>query len=338
MDNIAGQLQATVKNLLQEEKVNLFLGYEQGTLPLRTRLRVVKKDSDAERLVWNALCLNSLATYLPPYFVKKRQLRKGETQTFPKVGIVAKGCDYRAIMLLTREYQILRDHVVIVGVPCRGMVDVQKMAVLTDYADVTGYTETEQGTITITLRAGQPMNIDREKVLADACQECVLPSPDGADVMLTGTPRKAASQRYTRVKQFEIQTAAERWQYVTQELSKCIRCNACRQACPTCYCKNCFADQTNPRWVGIGNRLADVMHFHFGRIMHQAGRCVECDACVRACPMGIDLRTLTLVMGRNVNELFDYVPGTSLTEVMPLLTYRTDEPQPFITEPNRLER
>ncbi len=82
----------------------------------------------------------------------------------------------------------------------------------------------------------------------------------------------------------------------------------------------------------MSNELTDVMAYHIGRIMHQAGRCVECDMCVRACPMDIDLRTFTQVMGRNIEEMFDYVPGFSLDEVSPLLTYGEDDDQSFITE------
>ena len=333
MESTANKLKHAVKDLFQENKVEIFLGYEQGTLPFRTRMAEIKRIDDADRLIWDSFCLNSLATYLPQYFTRKLFLRRGQVQTFPKVGVAAKGCDYRAIMLLAREHQIVRDHVIIVGIPCQGMVDLKKIAAALGGQDVSSYEEGADGTITVTLAAGQRETLKKEDVLAEACKECQFPAPEGADVLLAGAARKAAVQRYGRVKQFEAKTPEERRQYFEQEFAKCIRCNACRQACPTCYCKECFADQTRPRWVGIGNRLADVLFFHIGRIMHQAGRCVECDACVRACPMGIDLRTFTNVMGRNVEAMFDYLPGPSTTEISPLLTFQEEEDQSFITEP-----
>jgi ferredoxin len=222
---------------------------------------------------------------------------------------------------------------VIVGIPCQGMVDLKKIEAALGDEEAAGYEEESSGTITVTSISGKSVKLDKEEILEEACKECQFPSPDDADVLIEGLPRNVTSQRYSRVKQFEAKSFEERWQYFKDELSKCIRCNACRQACPTCYCKECFADQTRPRWVRIGNSLSDVMLFHIGRIMHQAGRCVECDSCVRACPMDIDLRTFTNVMTRDIEEMFDYIPGPSTEEVSPLLTFKEDDDQSFITEP-----
>ena len=75
------------------------------------------------------------------------------------------------------------------------------------------------------------------------------------------------------------------------------------------------------------------MLYHIGRIFHQAGRCVECDACVRACPMNIDLRTFTQKLVKDTGELFGYVAGMSFEELPPLCTFKEDDNQDFITEP-----
>jgi hypothetical protein len=53
--------------------------------------------------------LGNLAVYLPGM--------SGRT------GIVAKGCDTRSIVELIREKQVKREDLVILGVPCRGMID-----------------------------------------------------------------------------------------------------------------------------------------------------------------------------------------------------------------------
>ncbi|MCK7507395.1 MAG: 4Fe-4S binding protein [Desulfobacterales bacterium] len=57
---------------------------------------------------------------------------------------------------------------------------------------------------------------------------------------------------YNDVKEFEAKPIEERWAYFTKEMEKCMRCNACRQACPSCYCPTCFVEQSQPQWVGIG--------------------------------------------------------------------------------------
>jgi formate dehydrogenase subunit beta len=166
-----------------------------------------------------------------------------------------------------------------------------------------------------------------------ACEECAFTGADGADIRIDGKAKDASDCTYADISEFESKSPEERWAYFTGEISKCIRCYACRQACPNCYCKVCFADQTKPRWIGPTDDLSEVMAYHIGRIFHQAGRCVECDACVRACPMGIDLRVFTRKVGKDVNELFGYVPGKSAEDLPPLCTFTEADSEEFITEP-----
>ena len=135
------------------------------------------------------------------------------------------------------------------------------------------------------------------------------------------------------MKDIERLSPAERWQRFSAEMSRCIRCYACRQACPTCYCRECFAEQNNPAWIGVGAEQTDVSIFHIVRIFHQAGRCVECDACVRACPMGIDLRTWTKKIASDVRALYGFTPDFDPSTKPPLVTFKEDDEQEFITEP-----
>ncbi len=75
------------------------------------------------------------------------------------------------------------------------------------------------------------------------------------------------------------------------------------------------------------------MLYQIGRIFHQAGRCVDCGACVRACPMGIDLRAFTYKLVKDVRELFGYEAGISLDELPPLTTFKLEDKQEFMVEP-----
>lgn len=70
------------------------------------------------------------------------------------------------------------------------------------------------------------------------------------------------------------------------------------------------------------------------RIFHQAGRCVDCGACVRACPMNINLRLFTRVLVDEVKERFGYEPGVSIKEPPPLATFSLNDKQEFMTEPD----
>ena len=116
-------------------------------------------------------------------------------------------------------------------------------------------------------------------------------------------------------------------------MSKCIKCYACRQACPNCFCKTCFADQGKPRWLGGTTALSDVMLYHIGRITHQAGRCVGCDACARACPVGVDLGVFTRKIVKDVEELFGFVPDFDAENPLPLWTFKEDDSEEFTVAP-----
>src|SRR5512146_1987617 len=73
---------------------------------------IARNPEACEKLVFNHHAVNNLAVYL------KRLI----TQTNGKVGIVAKGCDIRAIIGLIQESQLRREDVIILGMNCNGVV------------------------------------------------------------------------------------------------------------------------------------------------------------------------------------------------------------------------
>jgi Na+-translocating ferredoxin:NAD+ oxidoreductase RnfC subunit len=89
-------------------------------------------------------------------------------------------------------------------------------------------------------------------------------------------------------------------------------------------------DQTQPAWFAKSDDLADVMAFHIVRLYHIAGRCLECGACARACPMDIDLRTLGRKLEKDVRELYGYEAGMDPESTPPLATFRPDDRANFI--------
>jgi len=335
------EMHQVVKKLFEEDRIDIFIGYEKGTVPLKSRPLFIERDQSDKavipteaisRLVWNSFCSNNLAAFIPRYYQRDAAPRRGPAPPPTRIGILAKGCDMRSIIALMKEAQAPKENIVIVGVPCRGMIDTRKVEERLGGAEVTGYEETD-GELVVTTRGGGKISLDREEMVQECCIECRFPVPQGADHLLAGTSRAPGDGGYDRVREFEAKTPEERWQYFTKEMSKCIRCNACREACPTCYCKECFADQTDPRWIGVSNELSDVMIYHLIRIFHQAGRCTECDACFRACPMGVDLRTFTKKIVKDVDELFGYVTDFSVDSTPPLSTFQDTDADNFITEP-----
>ena len=59
--------------------------------------------------------------------------------------------------------------------------------------------------------------------------------------------------RFDGVHRLEEMTPEERYEFWRGELSRCIRCNACRNVCPACSCENCVFD--NPA-SGISQKAA----------------------------------------------------------------------------------
>ena len=327
---VENNLRETVRGLFAEEKVDLVIGHERGTLPLTTTPCFISDAGDADRLVWNGFCGNNLATYLPAMFRPDPRARRGDPPKRPKVGIVVKGCDGRSVVGHIAEHQLQREDVVLIGMPCSGMVDMRKLRErLDDREMVEGREEEDQ--IVVVDDAGTELRFAREEVLSDWCRACRHPVPPVYDVWIEGgTSRTPAPDSFAEIAAFEEEPVDARWAHFEREMSKCIRCYACRNACPLCYCTTCFAEETRPRWIGIADAAPDVMAFHVGRIFHTAGRCVECGACEAACPMGVDLRTFTRKLAKDVKELFDYEAGMDAEEVPPLGTFEMDDPNEFV--------
>jgi ferredoxin len=331
---IETRLRETAEALLRDKKVQLFLGYEKASLPFRTTPLFLTAPEEAGRLVWNPFCTANLAVYLPRMFAAPAGSRKTKDSPPPTVAIVVKGCDARSVGVLIQERQVPREKLVLVGVACQGMVDRRKAERAPGAHEALGVGEDAQGNVRAVVEDGTEVTLRREEIIADACLECRSPAPSICDVMF-GTPAEPKDAAVARRKTIEFQSRPldARWALFREGLSKCIRCNACRQACPLCYCKDCLLDQTRPRWVGPGTDISDVAMYHLTRALHLAARCTDCGACARACPMGIDTRLLVRKLNLEVEALYGYRPAERMDATPLLSAFAMDDPQPFLTEP-----
>jgi formate dehydrogenase subunit beta len=120
------------------------------------------------------------------------------------------------------------------------------------------------------------------------------------------------------------------------EFSRCIRCHNCMVACPLCYCKECIFrtatfDHASAQYFRWANRKGairmptDTLIFQLTRLNHMATSCVGCGMCESACPNDLPVATIFRAVGEKVQALFDYVPGRSLEEELPVATFREDE-------------
>lgn len=122
----------------------------------------------------------------------------------------------------------------------------------------------------------------------------------------------------------------ERFAYWQNELSKCIKCYACRQACPMCYCTRCTVEVNQPQWIPVQSNTHGNMEWHILRAMHLAGRCISCGECGRACPVGIPCHLLTMQLADQVHNHFSVYAGTSDKMSSVLSTYEPNDKESFI--------
>lgn len=213
------------------------------------------------------------------------------------VAIVVKSCDARSIISLLQENQLKREQVFIIGVVCGGVVD----------KNGNGF--------------------------AEKCTMCASHTPQIYDKLI-GEPVEEKpvdpSLRFAKVNEIEKMTREERWEFWNKEFEKCIKCYACRQACPLCYCERCITDKTVPQWIDSSAHPVGNLSWHLTRAFHLAGRCTGCNECERACHQNIPLSLLNKKMAKEIFNQFGYRAGTDPNLKPPLTDYKMEDNEEFI--------
>jgi len=224
-------------------------------------------------------------------------LTRKEIKKLGKPGVVVKGCDAKTLAVLESENQIDRENVVVIGVTCSGV-------------QVRGK-------------------------LQDKCHACDVGQPPHCDIVIgeaapVGTTEKKGGDRYAKLNQLSSMTSDQRLEYWKNEFARCIKCYACRQNCPLCYCEVCVVDKNRPIRIDTSATLKGNFAWNILRAFHLAGRCVGCSACTNACPAGIDLDLVNLTLAKAAEENFQFRSGME-RNVEPLIgTFSPDDPEKFI--------
>ncbi|MDD2734010.1 MAG: 4Fe-4S dicluster domain-containing protein [Desulfuromonadaceae bacterium] len=294
---VTAAIQTEAQRILAAGLVTAIVGYAASRRNGSTQPIIVTDAAAAEKLIFTPASVNNLALYLTK--AKKEIPKKG------KIGIVVKGCDLKAIVGLMGEAQLKRNDLYLIGVPCAGVL---------------------ASTV-------QPSTALTADTIASKCTECDARLPSDCDyvpnVQLPTQPQLAGKYA-VEIARLEALTPAERWAYWKEQFAKCIKCYACRQVCPFCFCEQCLCDRNKPQMVDTTPRPAGNTAWHIVRAMHLAGRCAGCAECERVCPMDIPLNLLNRKMAKELKELYDYEAGFEVNDKGPLTTYTDKDDQSFI--------
>jgi ferredoxin len=315
---LCGLLHEQVQAALPE--LETVIGWTQGYDPLHMTPVFVKDDKSISKLVWNPFCSQNLTGYL----VKTPAVKS--TDDAKKIGVCVKGCDSRSLVALIQEKFVSRDSLYIFGLPCHGVIDWHRLMLK---VPITGIQSIAVKDGQLVLEGNDGLRtLDLTDVLARKCLRCVYPNPVIHDVLIgsPASPRATTESAYGDVEELKQRSLDERLDFWRSELNRCMRCYACRNACPLCVCQErCIAETREPKWLTQHMDISEKFLFHFIHAMHLAGRCTECGECERVCPMEIPVTLMKEELNKIIRELFGYEAGLNQEAVPPLLTFTPDE-------------
>lgn len=310
MSEIESQIREAARKALDAGEVSVVIGWGAGSVPFKTTPVFVRTANEVDKLVWNPACVNNLAVYLP------RMARDG------RVAIVAKPCDIRSMVGLFQEKQVERERVHIIGLGCGGVVDAFNLESEDFRPQDVQELEWDNARLKVVTRSGS-YTVERSDCLREMCKVCDKREPAIYDEKFgeAVAPEECAACALPDLPQ-------ERRAYWSEQFEKCVRCYACRQVCPNCYCETCFADRIEPKWTARKATADESWMFHATRAMHLAGRCVGCGECERVCPVDIPVAELAREMSKVIKDRYGYEAGDPDEESPLMGTYREDDEDP----------
>ena len=312
-------MKAKAIELLANGTVSRVVGWTTGDFVYDVTPAIFETAEEIEKdFVYNDFCAPNLSKYM---IAASR--KEGKTLVF------LKPCDTYSFNQLLKEHRIWRDHVYVVGVECYGKVDADKIRAL-GISGITGI-EADGFKLNISTIYGDK-TVNKWDVIAERCANCKSKKHVVYDELLGEDGDEEETDRFDMVAKLEAMTPDERYAFWQNELSRCIRCNACRNVCPACSCEVCVFD--NPK-SGVQNKAAansfEENLFHIIRAFHVAGRCTDCGECSRVCPQHIPLHLLNRKFIKDINELYgDFQAGADTETRAPLNTYKTGDCEPGI--------
>lgn len=307
------------KELLADGSVNRVIGWKKGEFAYDITPAVFKS---AEELDNDFIYDDFTAANVSKYLVN-------ETKKEGRVLAFLKPCDTYSFNQLIKEHRIKRENVYVIGIPGGPKLDIEKIKA----KGITGIlgVKNENYTLKIeTLYDNETMPF--YEAICTKCESCKSKKHVAYDELIGEDGDILDSNRFDMVEKIENMSSEERFEFWREQLSKCIRCNACRNVCPACTCEQCVFDNPNS---GVQNKAAsdsfEENMFHIIRAFHVAGRCTDCGECSRVCPQNIPLHLLNRKFIKDINELYgEYQAGADTESRAPLTDYTKDDCEPSV--------
>ena len=301
--------------LLADGTVNRVLGWTAGEFVYDVTPAVFETAEELQSgFLYNDFCAANLSKYLV-----KESRKEG------KILVFLKPCDTYSFNQLVAEHRIIRDNIYVIGIECYGKADVEKLRAL-GISGITGIRKVDGEYVVETIYGTE--TVKAADALAERCLTCKSKRHVAYDELI-GEDGEVIEDcgRFDMVEKLEAMTPDERFAFWRGELSRCVRCNACRNVCPACTCEQCVFDNPNS---GVSQKAAATSFeenmFHIIRAFHVAGRCTDCGECSRVCPQNIPLHLLNRKFIKDINEFYGtYQAGEDPNAKPPLGTYTKND-------------
>lgn len=309
------------KELLADKTVARVLGWKAGDLPYDPEPAFFETQESLKDFVYNGFCGANLSKYM----IEASRL-EGKTL------VCLKPCDTYSFNQLLKEHRIQRDKAYIIGVGCRGKLDINKVRQL----GIKGIESISGAEITDSCENLRIQTIYGEKTcsykeaMLERCHVCKGKEHKLYDELMGESRDTTDADRFEEVRRIESMSSEDKFAFFQSELSKCIRCNACRNVCPACSCRKCVFDSNkfDSSQKANSDSFEEKM-FHIIRAFHVAGRCTDCGECSRVCPQGIPLHLFNRKFIKDINEFYgEYQAGEDLESTSPLTDYKLDDIEP----------
>lgn len=307
--------------MLESGAVKKVIGWQIGEFAYDITPAVFETAEEIEKnFVYDDFCGANVSKY-----VMKEQKKSDD-----KILVFLKPCDTYSFNQLTAEHKIKREKVYVIGISCEGKADVSKIREA-GIDGITGIESDGENYIVKTIYGDE--TIAKKDALAERCLTCKSKKLTVYDEIIGEDGEEIADcGRFDLVEKLENMTADERFEFWRGELSRCIRCNACRNVCPACTCEQCVFDNPNS---GIAQKAADDSFeenmFHIIRAFHVAGRCTDCGECSRVCPEHIPLHLLNRKFIKDIDSLYgEYQAGEDTEVKHPLISFTQDDAEPSV--------